>query len=74
MRTLFACLLINSLTLVAFQQPARQESDPYSLVPVRNAMDRLSAGLILSIDAKLITRLGDRCSIAILKIVDENPL
>jgi hypothetical protein len=72
MRTLLCvCLLIGSCITLDGQQP---QADPYSLAEVRNAIDGLSVGIIFGGDAKLIPRLGDRCSIAILKVVNRNDL
>lgn len=49
-------------------------ADPYSLARVKGVMDRQSLGIIFGFDAKAIPTLGDRCAIAILKIVDEPDL
>jgi hypothetical protein len=65
------CLLIGSCFGLAGQQPS---PDPYSLVAVRGLMDRVSQGVTLGIDVKVVTRLGDRCAVAILKIVDQQDL
>lgn len=67
---LLSCLVIcGSATLG--QQSA---SDPYSVAVVKDAMDRLSSGIIFGWDERNIPSLGDGCAIAILKIVDEPDL
>jgi hypothetical protein len=68
---LYVFMLVGSGIVLAGQQPI---ADPYELVPVRSAMDRLSLGIGFGGDAKALPRLGDRCSIAILKIMDQRDL
>src|SRR4029077_12039186 len=48
----------------------QETNDPYSLERVKDTMDRLSYGLIFGWDTRDIPALGDRCAIAILKIVE----
>jgi hypothetical protein len=68
---LYVCCLFISGVLQAGRQ---QVADPYSLIWVRNAMARLSVGVRFGGDTKTIPRLGDACSIALLKILDQRDL
>jgi len=73
-RSFHVCFLFGSLAVVAAMPAQQQASDPYSLKIVRNAMHSLSIGVMLPPDLKLVPRLGDGCSIAMLKIVDRRDL
>ena len=66
--------LIASVVLLLGPQQLPQGNDPYSLLNVRSAMDNLSKGVVFGGDMKTIPRLGDACSIAILKLVDRQDL
>ena len=55
-------------------QQVPQTKDQYSLQNVRSAMKNLEAGVVFGGDMKTIPRLGDACSIAILKSVDQPQL
>jgi hypothetical protein len=70
LRWLLVLLVFIPISLMGQQTP----SDPYSLVNVKAAMDRISAGVGFGGDAKLIPRLGDGCAIAILKVTEEDRL
>jgi hypothetical protein len=65
------CLLVA----LGFQQGGQQAAaDPYSLEAVSAAMNRLSQGFHVGLDTKTLVPLGDRCAVAILKIVDQRKL
>lgn len=49
-------------------------NDPYSLPVVRDLLSRLLTGSNSSFDAKLVSGLGDKCAIAILKVVARRDL
>src|SRR5580704_7305786 len=67
------CLMVSEVWFLGPQQvPPR--NDPYSLQNVRNAMKNLEVGVVFGGDMKTIPRLGDACSIAILKSVDQPQL
>ena len=73
MRILF-CLITSVLFFGPQQQQVVQGNDPYSLFNVRSAMDNVSKGVVFGGDMKTIPRLGDACSIAILKLMDRHDL
>ncbi len=66
--------LIALILFLGPQLQVPQSNDPYSLLNVRSAMDNLSKGVVFGGDMKTIPRLGDACSIAILKLVDRHDL
>jgi len=66
------CLIASVFLLGPQQQQVPQGNDPYSLLNVRNAINNLSKGVVFGGDMKTIPRLGDACSIAILKLVDRH--
>jgi len=68
------CLMASVFLLGPQQQQVHQGNDPYSLLNVRNAINNLSKGVVFGGDMKTIPRLGDACSIAILKLVDRHDL
>lgn len=67
------CLMVSEVWFLGTQQ-VPQTKDQYSLQNVRSAMKNLEAGVVFGGDMKTIPRLGDACSIAILKSVDEHQL
>lgn len=63
---LLCCLVVSG----GARQGQQTASDPYSLGLVKDVLDRQSAGILFGWDVKSIPSLGDRCAIAILKIVE----
>jgi TonB family protein len=61
----------SSPAALAAEQPG---SDPYSLLVVKDLLNRRLTGSKLSFDDKLTSGLGDKCAIAILKIVARRDL
>jgi hypothetical protein len=73
-RVISSVLLILFCYLTGTQNMAGQNEDPYGIHPVKEALLEQSEGITDSSTEKYIYRLGDKVSVALLKILKEEEL